>query len=51
MTPVSKLKVCYSENSNDIRSQYANRPFSPIAGILFMMIYENTLCKMQTDTY
>ena len=34
MTSVSKLKLCYSENSNDIRSQYANRPSSPTPGIV-----------------
>ena len=34
MTSVSKCKVCYSESSNDIRSQYANRPSSPTAGFV-----------------
>ena len=33
------LKVCYSENSNDIRSQYANRPSSLTAGILYTMTF------------
>ena len=31
----------YSESSNDIRSQYANRPSSPTAGILYTMLYGN----------
>ena len=39
MTSVSKWKVCYSESLNDIRSQYANRPSSPTAGILYTMLY------------
>ena len=34
MTSVSKWKLCYSESSNDIRSQYANRPSSPTANIV-----------------
>ena len=39
MTSVSKWKVCYCESLNDIRSQYANRPSSPTAGILYNMLY------------
>ena len=41
MTSVSKWKVCYSENSNDIRSQYANIPSYPTVGILYSMLYGN----------
>ena len=38
MTSVSKWKVCYSESSDDIRSQYTNRPSSPTAGILSTLL-------------
>ena len=41
MTSVSQWKVCYSESSNDIRSQYANRRSSPTAGILYTMTFRN----------
>ena len=30
-----KIKVCYNENSNDIRLQYANRPSSPTGIVRF----------------
>ena len=39
LTPVSISNVCYSENADDIRSQYANRPSSLTVGILYTMTF------------